>query len=158
MKVVYSGCRYNSIVFTPTHEFETWLHAVDGALREAVNGDPQKYKVNPRNVPSFSSFIVQPSSNPDMYPDELRCRLATVRTGENIDDRQVTTTFVDETNKVVEPSDIWSGGVVVPIFKLSYYKQGDDFGLQLTLLKGLYQAPVDSRVSNEDWQFDLPGQ
>jgi hypothetical protein len=156
MKVVYSGCRYNSIVLTPTDDLEQWLHAVDGSLREAVNGDPQKYKVNPRNVPTFTNFIVQPANNPDVYPDELRCRLATTRTGTEIDDRVITTSFVDQSGNDVAPQDIWSGGTILPIFKLSYYKQGDDFGLQLTLIKGMYEAPVDSRVSNGDWEFDLP--
>lgn len=159
MKVVYGGCRYNSIVFTPTDEFEAWLRNVDAALRGAVMSDHGKYKVNPRNTPSFSKFIVQPSNNPDLYPDEIRCRLHTIPTGPEIDDREITAVFVDETNNPVEPSDIWGGGIMVPIFKLSYYKQGDDFGLQLTVLKGLYQPPENSRVvPNEELQFDLPPQ
>lgn len=158
MKVVYSGCRYNSIVFTPVAPFEQWLHEIDAELRKAVMTDHGKYKVSPRGTPTFSQFIVQQSRDPDIYPDEIRCRLATTRTGTDINDQVITASFVDESGQPVSPQDIWGGGFVVPIFKLAYYKQGDDFGLQLTLLKGLYQAPMEAHMRNSDWEFDLPRQ
>lgn len=155
MKVVYSGCRYNSIVFAmeeQTKDFRKWLASVHASMVKAILADPVRYKFTGRGAPTFLKDIV--TDNPsDQYPDELRCRLSIERTGSDINDAKITTVFQDKDGNLVSPSNIYGGGMVLPIFKLSYYKEGDDYGLQLTMLKGQYDAPESTRVANEDWQF-----
>ena len=155
MKVVYSGCRYNSIVFAmdeTTDDFRRWLSGVHAAMSKAILTDPVKYKFNGRGAPTFLKDIVTENSS-EMYPDELRCRLAIERTGNDINDSKITSVFLDKNGNQVPPGQIYGGGQVLPIFKVSYYKEGDDYGLQLTMLKGQYEAPENNRVANDDWQF-----
>lgn len=155
MKVVYSGCRYNSIVFAmdeSTTNFRKWLSEIHGIMSKAILADPVRYKFAGRGAPTFLKDIVTENAS-DLYPDELRCRLAIERTGNDINDTKITSVFLDKDGNSVTPSCIYGGGLVLPIFKLSYYKEGDDYGLQLTMVKGQYEAPESTRVSNDDWQF-----
>jgi hypothetical protein len=155
MKVVYSGCRYNSIVFAMDESqkgFHRWLNDVHAYMSKAILADPVKYKFTGRGAPTFLKDIVTENSS-DLYPDELRCRLSIERTGNDINDTKITSVFLDKDNNIIPPSQIYGGGIVLPIFKASYYKEGDDYGLQLTMLKGLYEAPESTKVSNDDWQF-----
>lgn len=156
MRVVYSGCKWNTIVFCmdPSQiEFENWLSETWDKFTEIIKSDPVKYKVTNRRGPGFPSFIVTPSSDPEVYPNELRCRLATYRDmkGESVCSALLLNT---QTGLVVDPNNIWSGGMVTPIFKMAYYKNGDDFGLTLTVLRADYTPPTITQISNEDWAFD----
>jgi len=154
LRVVYSGCRWNSVVFATDAEFEAWLHGIWQQLQSQVTADPGYFKVTGRNGPGFPSFIVTQSSNPDMYADEIRCRLATERTGKEIND--VVCTAILETNgERIDPSQVWSGSHMTPVFRLGYYKEGDNFGLTLTVLRAEYEPSSQTRISNEDWMLDI---
>lgn len=155
MKIVYSGCNWNTIVFSMDNnqvEFENWLYMVWEEFQQVVSSDPAKFKVVGRRGPGFPKFIVTPSKDPEMYPNELRCRLAT-RPG---DSESVTAVIQTEDGNLFGPvANIRGGGYMTPIFRLGYYKIGDDFGLNLTVLKGEYNPPVvQTGTENEDWMMD----
>jgi hypothetical protein len=155
MQVVYSGCKYNSIVFVADQsqtEFLNWLESVSAAVGSIITHNPSNFKFTTSNPAGM--FITTVSSNPDMYPNELRCRLSTNRTGTDISDQEITTVFINSKNHdTVLPEDVRARGVVKPIFKLGYYKLGEAYGIELTLLKGLYEAPPDMSIPNEDYDF-----
>lgn len=159
MRVVYSGCRYNSITFAVGDQedlFQVWLMNIQYELAQAVNDNPTKFKFSGRGSPIFtqSLTITNPVSDQDYIPPVMmRCRLAIERLGPDINDTRITTTFQDLEGSAVEPGNIYGGGYILPIFKVSYYKQGPEYGVQLTLIKGIYEAPPDTRVSNEDWMY-----
>ena len=155
MKVVYSGCNWNSVVFQMDQtqaEFENWLGQVWEKFQEIVRADPAKYKVTSRRGPGFPAFIVTMSRDPEMYPNELRCRLSTTRdaNGESISNAVLLSGGVK-----IEPSQVWSGGYMTPVFRMGYYKNGDDFGLSLTILKADYTPSEQVRTMNQDWMIDV---
>lgn len=142
------------MVFATDPIFEAWLNDIWEYFQTQVSSDPQLYKVTGRSGPSFPQFIVMPSNDPSLYPNEIRCRLATERTGKEIGD--VTCTAVLETNNQrVDPSQVWAGSYMTPVFRLGYYKEGDNFGLTLTVLKALYEPSLQTRIMNDDWKLDV---
>lgn len=150
MRVVYSGCRWNSVVFAMTPEQKeliSWLNCLYKFVEDTVRADPGVYKVRPQAVPLFTATPVQPSNNPDLYPPELRCRLAT----EGRSDEAVCVAALGD----VDPSEVRGGGFMTPVVKVGYFKDQDTFGLTFTILKAEYEAPVVERISNDDWQMDV---
>lgn len=137
-----------------TSIFEKWLSEVWNRFQEIIKSDPAKYKVTNRRGPQFPNFVVTPSRDPDLYPNELRCRLATQRRGtEAIED--VCTAVLECKGERVDPAMVWSGAYMTPVFKLGYYKNGDDFGLNLTVLKGEYEMTAPREViQNHAWELD----
>jgi hypothetical protein len=133
-------------------EFENWLHAVWEWFQSSVRADPVRFKVTRRD-PSFSDFVVVPSRDPETYPNELRCRLSTMR----INDSQVCNAILECGNDRVDPSQVWAGGYMTPVFRLNYTKDTatDNYGLALTVLKASYE-PADSteNIQNEHWIID----
>lgn len=154
MRVVYSGCNWNSVVFAMDSsqiEFEAWLTKLWDKFQEIVRSDPAKFKVSSRRGPAFPSSIVVQSRDPDLYPNELRCRLSTRRTNEG----DVECTAVIRSNdESIRPDQVWSGGYMTPILKLGYYKNGDDFGLSITVIAANYIPPERRVISNVDWVMD----
>lgn len=154
MKVVYSGCQWNSVVFqmdSTQGEFQQWLTYVWDWLHDTISTDPTRFKV--RNKPTFNNFIVVPSKDPSIYGPELRTRLATMRNGKDVND--VTCTAIIECNgESVDPSQVWSGSYMTPVFRLNYYKDNDDFGLALTVLKAEYEPSKQIQISNDAWIID----
>lgn len=137
-----------------TEPFESWLRKGWERFQELVRADPAKYKVTNRRGPQFPNFLVTPSRDPDLYPNELRCRLATQRQGTEATEA-VCTAVLECKGERIDPSTVWSGAFMTPIFKLGYYKNGDDFGLQLTVLKGEYEMIAPREViQNDAWQMD----
>ena len=132
-------------------DFEKWLAMAWSWLQDTVNRDPAKYKS--RGRPTFNNFIVVPSRDPDVYSPELRVKLATTRSGMNIDDVTVTA-IIECKGERVDPSQVWSGSFMIPIFRLNYYKDGDDFGLALTLIKAEYEPSQKLQISNDAWMID----
>lgn len=151
MKVVYSGCNWNTVVFTMDSsqaEFDNWLHEVWDKFQELIRQDPLKYKVMGRNGPMFSMGPVTQSKDPELYPNELRCRLSTR-------DQISTAVLLHATTKEkLEPNQIWGGGYMTPVLKLGYYKEGDEFGLSLTVLKADYEPTPYVGIQNEEWMID----
>lgn len=154
LKVVYSGCNWNTVVFTMDNSqinFENWLHSVWEWFQSTVRADPVRFKVS-RREPTFSDFMVLPSRDPTMYPNELRCRLSTVR----LNDAQVCNAVIECNQEKVDPSQVWAGGYMTPIFRLNYIKDtsSENYGLILTLLKAEYEPCLVDRVQNDDWIID----
>jgi hypothetical protein len=144
LKVVFSGCRWNTVVFAMDESqaaFQDWLQKIWARFQEIVRSDPAKYKVTNRRGPQFPTFLVTPSSDPEVYPPELRCRLATQRRGTEVVETTCTAVLECQGEKI-DPSTVWAGSLMTPIFKLVYYKNGDDFGLQLVVCKAEYQMPT----------------
>lgn len=158
MEVVYSGCKYNSIVFVADQtqtEFLNWLESASKAVGVCIGKNPTNFKFTSPNPHEMS--VTTPSSNPDLYPNELRCRLSTTRTGPDIDNQEITTIFrlTNDPNHSVSPADIRAHGIVRPIFKLGYFKLGESYGIELTLLKALYNPPADMSIPNEHYDFAM---
>lgn len=156
LKIVYSGCHWNTVVFCMDDsqaEFTNWLNECWEWFKDTVSADPVRFKVNGRHGPQFSTFIVTPTRDPELYPDELRCRLATGRRANDDMDAPVTAVIECKGEKV-DPTQVWSGGFMTPIFKMGYYKDGDEFGLTLTVLKAEYEPSMYAQVSNDTWMID----
>lgn len=150
MKVVYSGCNWNTVVFAMdegTKEFEQWLDRAFLKLQEIIRADPSKFKCT-RRTPTFSTSIITESTNADIYPNQLRCRLATRNDG---DGNRISASVILQDGVPIPPSKVWSSGIMTPIFSMQYFKDGDDFGLSLTLVKAEYTPPVYTPIQHSDW-------
>lgn len=156
MKVVYSGCNWNSVVFAMDDsqtEFVNWLTEVWEWFQETVQADQGKFKISGRHGPAFAAFVVAQTRDPELYPDELRCRLATGRKTGDMSEPPVTA-VIECKGESVDPSQVWSGGFMTPILKFGYFKDGDEFGLSLTVLKAEYEPSAYAQVSNDTWMID----
>lgn len=133
--------------------FENWLHSVWEWFQSTVRADPVRFKVT-RREPTFMDFMVLPSRDPTLYPNELRCRLSTVHRN----DAQVCNAVIECNQEKVDPSQVWAGGYMTPIFRLNYIKDtnsgSENYGLILTLLKAEYEPCLVDRVQNEDLIID----
>jgi hypothetical protein len=160
LRVCYSGCRWNTVVFAmdgSQEEFEKWLKQVDDQFEITVRADPHLFRVASRVGPAFPKFIIQPSSNPELYSPELRCRLSTaVRKG--LDEPEVNAYLVGaKDNMPVFPHEITAGSYMTPVMKLGYHKEGDNFGLNLTVLKAIHESNPIGQMSNDAWDMDVDG-
>lgn len=150
LPVLFSGCRYNNIVFSirgpgtdePSHAFECFLHKVLSHVENSVSSTPDKFKPGLKNsaLLQFDRDFIRPSSYSADMPNELRVKLAIKRGeidehGEVVD--LIETVFQDEEGRGIDPDSITSGSEIIPIIKISYYRNGNKFGLNLTMLKGL---------------------
>lgn len=181
MRVCFSGCNWNRIVFAMNgaadhnvYAFERWLRSVAERVRSDIWWDPPKFK--PGSVTNsrftFDEDFIKPSSDPSLYPDELRCRLSTRRVRPEAIDPNVETSVVEDIvdadlrlyqengsdDIVVDPKDIVAGSYVIPVIKISYYRNGERFGLVLTLIKGLVFPPETKnyKINNHEWVMDFP--
>lgn len=138
------------------HEsFRKWIEDLHTAMENIVTVAPAQFKCSSTRSPAFENVIIQPSLNQSLYGDKIVFRLATQRTGPDINDQKVIAVFVDNQGEEVPPAMIKRGGTVVPIIKVCYYKGFmDTYSMQMFVLKGLYTAPPDSTIDNRDWQFD----
>lgn len=155
MQVVYGGCRWNTLVFRlcGNVEFANWLDEAHDIFQQEILKDPAKFKVTSRRGPTFHPPLTlsdQPSNNEDPL---LRCRLSTMRDvhGEPVPNAVI----MDRDNLPVFPEHVWANAFMTPIIRLGYSKNGDDFGLTLTVLKADYVAPLmKARPDNDDWIMD----
>jgi hypothetical protein len=132
-------------------EFREWIEKVHEWLRMEINQDPIKFKV--RVKPTFMLWPIMPSNNPGTYPPELRTKLAITRSQLDVNDVTVNAQ-VECKGEKVDPSQVWAGSYMTPVFKLSYYKNGDDFGLNFTVLKAEYEPGPRNQISNDAWVID----
>lgn len=169
MPVLYSGCRYNNVVFSvrgpidePTYAFEGFLHKVLSHVEYSVSASLEKFRPGLKNVAllQFDRDFIRPSSYSADSPNELRVKLAIKRgeideNGEIVD--VIETPFVDELGANVDPQEITSGSEIVPIMRIGYYRNGNKFGLNLTMLKGLVYLNQKKRRSMDlsQLEFDL---
>jgi hypothetical protein len=171
LPILFSGCRYNNVVFSmrgpgqddDAYAFECFLHQVLSTVESAVQASPDKFKPGLKNAAllHFDRDFVRPSSYSSDLPNEMRVKLAIKRNevdehGETVD--MIDSVFVNEHGEPVDPSDITAGSEIVPIIKVSYYRNANKFGLNLTLLKGLvYLAERGARkqMDYNQLEFDL---
>lgn len=132
-------------------QFENWLYSVWEWFQSTVRADPVKFKVS-RREPTFSDFLVLPSRDPTTYPNELRCRLSTTR----LNEAQVCNAVIETDGQKIDPSQVWAGGYMTPIFRLNYIKDtsSENYGLLLTILKANYEPCLIDRIQNDDWMID----
>lgn len=178
MKVCFSGCRWNKLVFAlngaaneEVYAFEKWLSTVHDIFREIVSASPEKYKPGAKTSTRFlfDNDYMKASSDPAMYPDELRTRLSihrqmVVDSSTSKDDPDFidivdTHLFCVSDSSIaipVDPSEIMAGMEIIPIIRLSYYRNIERFGLVLTVLKGqVFEGDQKTdRPTNSDWEFD----
>ena len=169
MPVLFSGCRYNNVVFSvrgptdePTHAFEAFLHKVLSHVEASVSSSLDKFRPGLKNAAllQFDRDFIRPSSYSADSPNELRVKLAIKRGevdehGEVVD--MIETPFVDDNGSSVDPEDITAGSEIVPIVRIGYYRNGNKFGLNLTMLKGLVYLNQKKRRSMDltQLEFDL---
>jgi hypothetical protein len=170
LPVIFSGCRYNNIVFAirgpgaddPSYAFEVFLHKVLSHVENAVGASLEKFKPGLKNAAllQFDRDFIRPSSYSADSPNEFRVKLAVKRQevdehGEIVD--RIETVFHDEAGECIDPEDIYSGSEIVPIMKIGYYRNGNKFGLNLTMLKGLVYQNTKKRKSIDvaQLEFDL---
>jgi len=158
MRVCYSGCRWNSVVFSTdetTKDFEDWTRALGEFVATTVRENAGEFKV--RRLDDVKAVsAVTPASNPDLYPPEIRCRLAT--TGRGDEAYSVAALFDESTGMEMEASEVAAQGYMTPVLRVGYYKDGDSFGLQFTVLKGEYERPVMSSTNHHAWIMDNGGE
>jgi len=174
MKVCFSGCNWNRIVFAMNgaadpnvYAFEKWVRQVADRVRTAVWSDPGKYK--PGAISSsrftFDEDFIKPANDPARFPDELRCKLSTRRETdmesgetEEIIDADLFTIDDNGEEAAFDAKDIISGSFVVPVLSFRYYRTGERFGLNVVVLKGLVYPAEKSNYSieNRAWLMDIP--
>jgi len=168
-RILYSGCNWNKICFADNDDngvpaFSKLLRDLGRVVQEKIYSEPENFRPGSKN-PSRFTFdldLLKPSSDPSLYSDEIRTRLLTRRrviesTNEEVDISAADLFTQDEDgNKIlVEPCDIRSGGSMIPILKVSYYRNVERFGLVLTVLKGIYSPPPPREEDEMEWDFDI---
>jgi hypothetical protein len=177
MKVVYGGCRYNRMVLAlpgaalpDVYAFELWLRSLMDTVKANIWANPSKYRSGASsNVRfTFDQGIIRPSSDPIMYPDELSTRLSTKKITnldleEGAPTEYIDTEFITDNENggvdSVDPTDIVASSTIIPIFRVSYNRNIERFGLVLTLLKAKVFPPESmpyGRIDNQSWAFDDP--
>jgi hypothetical protein len=150
LPVLFSGCRFNSIVFSirgpgvdePSYAFEAFLHKVMSHVEMAVTSNMDKFRPGLKNAAllQFDRDFIRPSSYGTDLPNEFRVRLA-IKHGGVLENGEVgdviETVFVDEEGNDVDPESIQHGDEVVPILRIAYFRNQNKFGLNATLLKGV---------------------
>jgi hypothetical protein len=169
LPVLFSGCRFNNTVFSirgpedePSQAFENFLHAVLSHVESSVSSSTEKFRPGLKNMAllHFDRDFIRPSSYSADSPNELRVKLL-VRRGEVSEEGEVVdlieTNFVDEHGNSIDPLDITAGSEIVPIIRIGYYRNGNKFGLNLTMLKGLVFLNTKKRRSLDlsQLEFDL---
>lgn len=150
LPVLFSGCRFNSIVFSirgpgvdePSYAFEAFLHKILSHVEACVTGNVEKFKPGLKNAAllQFDRDFIRPSSYGSDLPNEFRVRLA-VKHGGVMENGEIgdiiETVFVGEDGSPMDPDAIRSGDEVVPIFRIGYYRNANKFGLNITMLKAV---------------------
>lgn len=167
LRVCYSGCRWNRIVFALTgaanadvYSFERFLAKVSEHVKAQVWAQPGRYKPGAQTSTRFvmDDDYIKVASDPSMYPDELKSRLAVVRRADPSSEtgyaEDITTQFYRDGGEDVAPHDIKAGMVVIPIFRLSYYRNVERFGLVLTVVKAKVVEDALASASSLDWTVD----
>lgn len=174
MKVCFSGCNWNRIVFAMNvaadhnvYNFERWIRSLADHVKTTIWAEPSKYKAGAVSSSrfTFDDDFIKPANDPSKYPDELRCKLSTRRETpmdggepEEIVDADLFSVNSDGEEVAVDYQTITAGSYVVPVLSFRYYRNGERFGLNVTLLKGIvYPAEkVNYAIDNRDWHMDIP--
>lgn len=171
LPVLFSGCRFNSIVFSirgpgvdePAHAFECFLHKVLSHVESAVCDNMEKFKPGLKNAAllQFDRDFIRPSSYGTDLPNEFRVRLAVKHQG-ILDNGEVgdviETVFQDEEGNDIDPETIRSGAEIIPILRIGYFRNTNKFGLNITMLKAMvYQSEKKQKLYDyRDLMIDFP--
>ena len=189
LRICFGGCKWNKMVFAipkegedcdpAVKEFHSWLLKITKKVKTTIIESPEKYKPGSKSAArfQFEDDIVKPSSDPDKYPDELRCRLSTIRREMSDTEREQQNdglfdptadrvemvdadifTIADGVKIAVDPTTTTSHSYIIPVVRVAYYRHNDKFGLDFIVTKGQY-FPNDSyqgRVTNSEWVLDIP--
>lgn len=155
LRVSYSGCRYNKIVFVKEDaQFEAFLDAVSARFRDIVWANPEIYK--PGATSAFKFELVPLNNAED--GELLKCRLLTVRYPDLVDPSKYTqvasTQFYTDAGLLVAPTEVVSNATIVPVFQVGYFREGDRFKLYLTCIKGKYQESAIAAARDYDIDDD----
>jgi hypothetical protein len=162
--------RFNSVVFSirgpgaddPSYAFECFLHKVLSHVEATVSSNVEKYKPGLKNAAliQVDRDFIRPSSYAIDMPNEFRVKLSVKRghiddAGEVVD--KIDTVFVDEDGNSIDPDDVSSGSEIIPILKIGYYRNGNKFGLNATMVKGLVYPNTKKQrsVDFSQLEFDL---
>lgn len=179
LRVCFSGCRWDKMVLAmpgiadpEAYELERWLRSLTQHVENQIWQNPERFKPGAKSSSrfTFDHDLIKPSVDPAAYPDQLVCHLSTRRqagTGFDEDGAAITTTerivdtdlFRIEDHMRVEmtPEEVLGGSTVVPMFKFSYFRNSDRFGLRVTLIRAHITPPESKpRVDNKDYEFDYP--
>lgn len=179
LRVTYSGCSWNKIVFNlhptnPTEQhFQQFLVEISKQVNDVIMSSPSKFKPGATNNVRFhwdQEMLVKTSADSSMYTDELKCRLSTYRDGtvsgsmsnSEVDVLTSVDTYFfkrmeDGTQYPILPDEIQGGDYAIPIFRVGYGRNVDRFFLTLTVLKALVIPSVKlpmAKISNEQWEMD----
>lgn len=172
MRLCYNGCKWNKITMamigaadSHTYQFQKWIDGLASEVKTRIWANPEMYKPGVKTCSRFmfEDDTIKPSSDPAMYPDELRCKLSTKRvitdqTGafDEVPDVNLFTLGEDGSEEIVNPEDLYAGWEIVPILKFSYFRNVERFGLSVTVLSGrvIQTERVQSRPNNDEWSID----
>ena len=175
LRVTYGGCKWNKICFnmdSEAEDFRMFLQQLSHFIYNVICANPSKYKTGAQNSNRFTwdeEIFLKTSSDPNIYSDELKCRLSTYRDHEastendSINYVDLVDTYLyrrDEQSDIalrVEPYEISAGTTIIPVFRLGYIRNNDRFSLTLTLLKGQIipsSNPPVSKITNDQWELD----
>lgn len=175
LRVCYGGCNWNRIVFAMNdhdediYDFQQWLYMVADHVKREIFNNPGKFKNGATSSVrfSFDEEFIKPPNDPSRYPSELRCRLSTRREYCNQDSDGLTTDVVDAdlytrlengTYESIDHRQITAGSYIIPVLKFSYYRNGERFGMSITVLKGVVELYDKSarKIENNQWEIDYP--
>lgn len=146
MTVKYSGCRYDSVVFTDLSErFKSWIDELWQFMLNEILSNLQTYCPT-GNQPTFTNYPIQ--------DNEFRVKLATNRNAP-----QALTSIVNYQNELVDPTNVYAGSSMTPILRVYYHidrNTNANFGLTFVMIKALYEAgpPPRSLMSSDQWELD----
>lgn len=173
LRLCFSGCRWNKMVFAMVgvadeegYQFQRWLSDVAESVEKTIWANPDRFKPGAKSNSrfTFDHDIVKPSSDPASFPDQLSCRLSSLRR-QRLDDSGEFDEIVDaELFRVedgisikMDPAEITADSEVIPIIRLTYFRNVDRFGLTATILKAqVFPSEGRQKMDNAAWEFDLP--
>ena len=167
MRILFDGCKWNRICFamtpeTSVKEFSDWIDDLETTMESVILQNPLRFKVNPAQGPVKIDKLSRVSHDP-AYSNSMRCWLSvsyeSAPNQMDVDAQQAVVNaslFLRESGEAIEPYEIKGGWSMIPIFKISYQKQGNTFGLILTVLKGEVSKKDTYVVSNAEWEIDYP--
>lgn len=161
LRVCFPGCKYNKLVLAldgpEAKGFRDWLLDLAHSFDRQVFAEPERFKPGAKTALRFifDHDLIKPSSQPALYPDQITMRLSTER-GETIN-ADLFEVCDDEIVKV-DPAEVKGGSRAAAVSKVGYFRNGERFGLTLTVLRARFFPYVDGvpKISNEEWELEIP--
>ncbi len=171
LRIAYGQCRWNRVTFSVNDspecgEFSNWLTGVNRRIKEQIYASPDRFKpgVKNSNLFTFDEDVIKESSNPELYAPEIRTRLSSHRQDptnpESPDVVDAVLFMIEDCQHIpIQPSDITAGSYAIPIFKVSYYRNGNKFGMNLTVHKArVWLNDLSAnKIDNKDLILDYAG-